>query len=175
MRPTVLRRQPFKLLQVRKATSERSVVVITGRCQRLNPGSSPGARTTASHFSRFIRECLWDEQPHHQPRDMTERRVIFVGKKPLHAYVRAVVKAMEDGDREVQLVARGATISRAVDVAEVCRRRNGHIAQGLPEAVNIQHLSCESEEVQGENGMRTVSVLRIDLEGVGVVPEPQSS
>ena len=41
---------------------------------------------------------------------MTDRRIIFIGKKPLHAYVRAVVKAMEDGDREVQLVARGAAV-----------------------------------------------------------------
>ena len=104
---------------------------------------------------------------------MSDRRIIFVGKKPLHAYVRAVVKAMEDGDKELQLVARGATISRAVDVAEVCRRRNGHIAQGLPETVNIQKLSCESEEIEGENGMRTVSVLRIDLQGVGDVPNDQ--
>ena len=104
---------------------------------------------------------------------MSDRRIIFVGKKPLHAYVRAVVKAMEDGDKELQLVARGATISRAVDVAEVCRRRNGHIAQGLPETVNIQNLSCESEEIEGEKGMRTVSVLRIDLQGVGDVPNDQ--
>ena len=101
---------------------------------------------------------------------MADRRIIFI-EKPLHAYVRAVVKAMEDGN--IVLVARGATISRAVDVAEVCRRRNGHIAQGLPETVNIQHLSCESEEVEGENGMRTVSVLRIDLEGVGDMPVTQ--
>ena len=101
---------------------------------------------------------------------MTERRVIFVGKKPLHAYVRAVVMAMEEGDRAIQLVARGATISRAVDVAEVCRRRNGHIAQGLPETVTIQHVSCGSEEIQGDDGVRTVSVLRIDLEGMGDVP-----
>jgi DNA-binding protein len=101
---------------------------------------------------------------------MTERRVIFVGKKPLHAYVRAVVMAMGEGDRSIQLVARGATISRAVDVAEVCRRRNGHIAQGLPETVTIQHVSCGSEEIQGDDGVRTVSVLRIDLEGVGDVP-----
>ena len=104
---------------------------------------------------------------------MSDRRIIFIGKKPLHAYVRAVVKAMEDGDKELQLVARGATISRAVDVAEVCRRRNGHIAQGLPETVNIQNLSCESEEIEGENGMRTVSVLRIDLQGLGDVPNDQ--
>jgi DNA-binding protein len=101
---------------------------------------------------------------------MSERRVIFVGKKPLHAYVRAVVMAMEEGDRSIQLVARGATISRAVDVAEVCRRRNGHIAQGLPETVTIEHVECGSEELQGDDGVRTVSVLRIDLEGVGEVP-----
>ena len=104
---------------------------------------------------------------------MSDRRIIFIGKKPLHAYVRAVVKAMEDGDKELQLVARGATISRAVDVAEVCRRRNGHIAQGLPETVNIQNLTCESQEIEGENGMRTVSVLRIDLQGVGDIPNDQ--
>ena len=85
------------------------------------------------------------------------------------------MRATGAGRTDSQLVARGATISRAVDVAEVCRRRNGHIAQGLPEEVNIQHLSCESEEVEGENGMRTVSVLRIDLQGVGDVPEPQAS
>ena len=148
-------------------------MVITGRCQRLNPGSSPGARTTASHFWSFHCECLWGVRHQDNSITMAERRIIFVGKKPLHAYVRAVVKAMEDGDRSLQLVARGATISRAVDVAEVCRRRNGHIAQGLPETVNIQNLMCESEEVEGENGMRTVSVLRIDLEGVGEMPSPQ--
>ena len=45
-----LGRQWFKLVLGGTATSERSVVVITGRCQRLNPGSSPGARTTAWHF-----------------------------------------------------------------------------------------------------------------------------
>lgn len=103
---------------------------------------------------------------------MSERRVIFIGKKPLHSYVRAVVMAMEEGDRSLQLVARGATISRAVDVAEVCRRRSGHIAQGLPETVTIEHLSCESEELTNDEGkIRTVSVLRINLQGEGdVVP-----
>jgi len=104
---------------------------------------------------------------------MTERRVIFIGKKPLHSYVRAVVMAMEEGDRSIQLVARGATIGRAVDVAEVCRRRSGHIAQGLPETVTIEHLACESESLKNEDGsVRTVSVLRIDIHGEG---EPVSA
>ena len=109
-----------------------------------------------------------DEASQTPPVDMSERRVIFIGKKPLHSYVRAVVMAMEAGDRSIQLVARGATISRAVDVAEVCRRRSGHIAQGLPETVAIEHLSCESEELTNDEGkVRTVSVLRIDLHGEG--------
>ena len=33
-------------------SSERSVVVITGRCQRLNPGSSPGARTKVAFLHK---------------------------------------------------------------------------------------------------------------------------
>ncbi|MDA7463655.1 hypothetical protein OAO46_01460 [Candidatus Poseidonia alphae] len=103
-----------------------------------------------------------------------ERRIIFIGKKPLHAYVRAVVMAMEEGERSIQLVARGATISRAVDVAEVCRRRNGHIAQGLPETVTIENLECGSEELPTDEGKtRTVSVLRINIAGVGDVPQSE--
>ncbi|MBT4921183.1 MAG: RNA-binding protein [Euryarchaeota archaeon] len=102
---------------------------------------------------------------------MTERRTIFIGKKPLHAYVRAVVMAMESGDRNLELVARGATIGRAVDVAEICRRRNGIIAQGLPEKVVIGELTCESEVIPTDEGRdRTVSVLRIELDGHGDVP-----
>ena len=102
---------------------------------------------------------------------MSDRRTIFIGKKPLHAYVRAVVMAMESGDRNLQLVARGATIGRAVDVAEVCRRRNGIIAQGLPEEVNIGEITCESETIPSEDGRdRTVSVLKIELDGIGDLP-----
>ena len=106
---------------------------------------------------------------------MSSRRSIFIGKKPLHAYVRAVVMAMAEGDRSVELVARGATISRAVDVAEVCRRRNGHIAQGLPETVTIGQLTCDSEEIKHEDGsIRTVSIIHIELDGHGDVPAPST-
>ncbi|MBT3476730.1 MAG: RNA-binding protein [Euryarchaeota archaeon] len=102
---------------------------------------------------------------------MTERRSIFIGKKPLHAYVRAVVMAMEKGERQLQLVARGATIGRAVDIAEICRRRNGIIAQGLPETVNIGEILCSSEVFTNEGQKdRTVSVLTIELDGIGDVP-----
>tara|TARA_B100001094_G_scaffold281578_1_gene293097 strand:+ start:147 stop:464 length:318 start_codon:yes stop_codon:yes gene_type:complete len=104
---------------------------------------------------------------------MSERRSIFIGKKPLHAYVRAVVMAMEEGNREVQLVARGATIGRAVDVAEICRRRNGIIAQGLPSEVIIGEIQCSSEILTQDNRERTVSVLTIELDGIGEVPSEE--
>ena len=104
---------------------------------------------------------------------MSERRSIFIGKKPLHAYVRAVVMAMEEGNREVQLVARGATIGRAVDVAEICRRRNGIIAQGLPSEVIIGEIQCTSEVLTQDNRERTVSVLTIALDGIGEVPSEE--
>jgi DNA-binding protein len=102
---------------------------------------------------------------------MSERRIIFIGKKPLHLYIRAVVMSMEAGDREVELVARGATIGRAVDVAEVCRRRNGWIAQGLPEEVVIGEITCSSEVITSDDGKdRTVSGLKIELDGIGDIP-----
>ena len=104
---------------------------------------------------------------------MSERRSIFIGKKPLHAYVRAVVMAMEEGNREVQLVARGATIGRAVDVAEICRRRNGIIAQGLPAEVIIGEIQCSSETLTQDNRERTVSVITIELDGIGEVPNEE--
>ena len=105
---------------------------------------------------------------------MTERRIIYIGKKPLHAYVRAVVMAMEEGERELQLVARGATIGRAVDVAEICRRRNGIIPQGLPETVSIGEIQCSSEVFTQEGQKdRTVSVLTIELDGIGEVPSEE--
>ncbi len=49
---------------------------------------------------------------------MTER-VIYIGSKPVHLYIRAVVTAMAAGETTVTLNARGTAISKAVDVADV--------------------------------------------------------
>ena len=57
-------------------------------------------------------------------------------------------------------------------LAEVCRRRNGIIAQGLPEEVVIGQISCESEVIPADDGRdRTVSVLKIELDGHGSLPD----
>ena len=107
---------------------------------------------------------------------MSDRRTIFIGKKPLHAYIRAVVMAMEAGDRSLNIVARGATIGRAVDVAEICRRRNGVIAQGLPSEIIIGNIDCSSEEIESDEGKkRIVSVLSIQIDGRGELPVSDSA
>jgi DNA-binding protein len=48
---------------------------------------------------------------------------VFVGKKPLMAYVLAAMMQINTESREVVIKARGQAISRAVDVAEVLRNK----------------------------------------------------
>ena len=49
--------------------------------------------------------------------------LIFVGKKPTMSYVLAVMTQFQGGTNEVHIKARGRSISRAVDVAEVVKNR----------------------------------------------------
>ena len=48
---------------------------------------------------------------------------MFIGKKPTMNYVLAVVTQFNSGTNDVAIKARGRAISRAVDVAEIVRRR----------------------------------------------------
>ncbi len=48
---------------------------------------------------------------------------VFVGQKPAMAYVLAAITQLNGGQSEVHLKARGRAISRAVDVAEIVRRK----------------------------------------------------
>ena len=95
---------------------------------------------------------------------MSDEKIVYVGKKPLHAYVKAVQTAHEEGENSVTIVARGASIGRAVDVAEVCRRRNGIIASTLPESISLSNTEIGTEEVPRDDGMKSVSFIRITLD-----------
>jgi DNA-binding protein len=55
--------------------------------------------------------------------DRSEDNTIFVGRKPSMAYVLGVITQFNEGKSEVYVKARGKAISRAVDVAEIVRRR----------------------------------------------------
>ena len=55
--------------------------------------------------------------------DKSDDNTIFVGRKPSMAYVLGVITQFNEGKDEVHVKARGKAISRAVDVAEIVRRR----------------------------------------------------
>lgn len=53
---------------------------------------------------------------------MSEESIVLIGRKPTMNYVLATTMPLNDG-RKVILKARGRAISKAVDVAEITRRR----------------------------------------------------
>ena len=101
---------------------------------------------------------------------VTDVRTIYVGRKPVHVYVAAVLNVMQGGERNIEIVARGNAMQRAIDTAEICRRRNGHLASMLPPEVNVLGVEIGSEEVEREGRTSMVSVVRINIEGIGDMP-----
>lgn len=85
-----------------------------------------------------------------------EDNVVFVGKKPTMSYVLAVMTQFSEGQKEVHLKARGKSISRAVDVAEVVKNR---FLNGVSNAIDIG-----TEKIEGErDGTLNVSTIQITL------------
>ena len=82
--------------------------------------------------------------------------VVFIGKKPTPNYVLAVVTQFRQGASEVTLKARGRSISRAVDTAELTKRF-------LPGHVEVSSVKIGSETVGEPGKQRTVSTIEIVL------------
>lgn len=83
--------------------------------------------------------------------------VVYIGKKPAMNYVLAVVTQFNNGAKNVKIKARGNTISRAVDVAEIARNR-------FVQDVHVEQITINSEELQNEDGTKSkVSTIEIIL------------
>ena len=54
---------------------------------------------------------------------MSESNAVLVGRKPVMNYVLACLTLFQEGVNEISVKARGRAISRAIDVAEILRRR----------------------------------------------------
>lgn len=88
---------------------------------------------------------------------MVEAGVVHIAKKPTLSYVLAVVTHFNAGSQEVHVRARGRSISRAVDVAEIVRSRF------IPDA-KIRDVRIGTEKVTTEDGRAaTVSAIEIVL------------
>jgi len=87
----------------------------------------------------------------------SEDAVVLVGRKPTMNYVLATTMPLTEG-RKVVLKARGRAISKAVDVAEVVRRR--FIKDAVIESVNI---GTEEGRVGQDGRPRNVSTIEITI------------
>jgi len=84
-----------------------------------------------------------------------ELHTVYIGKKPTMNYVLAVVTQFNSGSGEVTVKARGRSISRAVDVAEIVRNR-------FVPGSNVLDVRTSTERLAGEDG-HTASVSSIEI------------
>ena len=90
---------------------------------------------------------------------MTDANAVLIGKKPIMNYVLACITFFHGGAKEVSIKARGRSISRAIDVAEVVRHRF------LPD-VKIKNIGIGTDQLllQEENDSPiNVSTIEITL------------
>ncbi len=87
---------------------------------------------------------------------MTDDNIIYVGNKPVMNYVLAVVTQFNNGADEVLIKARGRAISRAVDVAEIARKR-------FLSEVHVRDIAISTESLVTETGNTNVSAIEITV------------
>ena len=89
----------------------------------------------------------------------SNENIVFVGGKPFMNYVTGVVLQFGNGADEVVIKSRGKFISKAVDVAEVSRKK---FLKDM--TATISNIKIDSEEFQNKEGKKVnVSCLEITL------------
>jgi DNA-binding protein len=86
---------------------------------------------------------------------MEENSVIYIGDKPVMNYVLAVLTQLKGNAGVVTLKARGRSISRAVDTAEITRNR---FMPGL----KVAGITISTENMPSEQG-KTVNVSSMEI------------
>ena len=82
---------------------------------------------------------------------------ILIGKKPLMTYVTATLVQLAN-EPTVLVKARGRSITRAVDVAQIIVKRMGNIGY------KIGRVKIDSQLIQSEDGReRNVSTIEIEI------------
>ncbi len=85
-----------------------------------------------------------------------EDNIVYIGTKPVMNYVLAVITQFNSGIREVIVKARGKTIVRAVDTAEIVTR------QFMTNVVK-KNVAIDTEAVETDEGPTNVSTIQITL------------
>ena len=73
-----------------------------------------------------------------------ETNIVYIGKKVTMAYVLAVITQLNQGEDTVIIKARGKTISKAVDVAEIVKNK-------FVNTLKVKSINISTEEIITEN------------------------
>ena len=92
---------------------------------------------------------------------MSETNSVLIGKKPIMNYVLACITLFHSGAKEVSIKARGRAISRAVDVAEILRKR--FMPNLKIKEINIGTEQVQPKEEEGSSTPRNLSTIEIVL------------
>ncbi|MCL4451898.1 MAG: DNA-binding protein Alba [Candidatus Thermoplasmatota archaeon] len=87
---------------------------------------------------------------------MAELNIIYVGKKPTMNYVLAIVTQFNNNVEQITIKARGKSISKAVDIAEITKHK-------FIKELKYQSIKLDTEVLEGERGQSNVSSIEILL------------
>ena len=88
-------------------------------------------------------------------KDRADDNTVYIGRKPTMNYVLAVATQFNSGSKDVIIKARGKSISKAVDVAEIVRNR-------FVQDVDLDDIKISTEVLENEEG-RTSNVSSIEI------------
>jgi len=91
---------------------------------------------------------------------VAENNAVLVGTKPVINYVLACITLFHSGAKEINVKARGRSISRAIDVAEVVTRRFLPDVKVKSVGIGTDRLAAREEG----GSMINVSTIEITLE-----------
>ena len=80
---------------------------------------------------------------------------VYIGKKPTMNYVLAVATQFNSGSTEVTIKARGKSISKAVDIAEIVRNR-------FVQEAKVDDIQITTETLENDDG-KTSNVSSIEI------------
>lgn len=101
------------------------------------------------------------QRPPVRPREPIPPDTILIGKKPIMAYATAVMMHFQSGAKILTIKARGRSISTAVDVVEVVRRRF------FAGKLTIREISIGTQVLGEGSDIRNVSTIEIKVEKTG--------
>ena len=87
-----------------------------------------------------------------------DRNTVFIGRKPIMNYVLACMMLFQGGSQEICIKARGRAVSRAIDVAEIIRRRFITDAEVKDVKIGSEQLVNEASRIPS-----TVSTIEVVL------------